>query len=80
MINFSRRNFLQGVGFSLASLYMWNHQATTAYGKTLAESNTRKLAFLVGINHYAHGDSLHGCVTDVELQRQLLIHRFGFFS
>ncbi|WP_324282297.1 caspase family protein [Cyanobacterium aponinum UTEX 3222] len=79
MINFSRRNFLQGVGFSLASLYMWNHQATTAYGKTLAESNTRKLALLVGINHYAHGDSLHGCVTDVELQRQLLIHRFGFF-
>ncbi|WP_330202145.1 caspase family protein [Cyanobacterium sp. DS4] len=79
MINFSRRNFLQGVGFSLASLYTWKYQATTAYGKTLAESNTRKLALLVGINQYAYGDSLHGCVTDVELQRQLLIHRFGFF-
>ncbi len=85
MINFSRRNFFKGVGFSLASLSAWSNklffspQQINAYGKTLAESNHRKLALLVGINQYAYGDSLFGCVTDVELQRQLLIHRFGFF-
>lgn len=85
MMNFSRRNFFKGLGFSLASLSAWNNplfltpQQLNAYGKTLSESNSRKLALLIGINQYASGDSLKGCVTDVELQKQLLIHRFGFF-
>lgn len=85
MMNFSRRNFFKGLGFSLASLSAWNNQLflssqrLNTYGKTLAESHSRKLALLVGINQYAYGDSLYGCVTDVELQRELLIHRFGFF-
>ena len=34
---------------------------------------------LVGVNHYKQPlRSLKGCVTDVDLQRELLIHRFGF--
>jgi hypothetical protein len=32
----------------------------------------------VGINQYPRSTALSGCVTDVELQRELLIHRFGF--
>ncbi len=53
------------------------------YYQALAQPNGRKLALLVGINQYPHTTetkvaSLFGCVTDVELQRELLIHRFGF--
>jgi len=32
----------------------------------------------VGINGYGGNNQLNGCVTDVDLQRELLIHRFGF--
>ncbi|WP_186376061.1 caspase family protein [Hyella patelloides] len=48
------------------------------YIETLAQSTNRKLALLVGINEYSHKAHLHGCVNDVELQKELLIHRFGF--
>nr|WP_277882197.1 caspase family protein [Oculatella sp. FACHB-28] len=42
------------------------------------------MALLVGINQYPEQVSdrstyaLNGCITDVQLQRELLIHRFGF--
>lgn len=48
------------------------------YYQALAQPSSRKLALLVGINQYPRGTPLGGCVTDVELQRELLIHRFGF--
>lgn len=48
------------------------------YYQALAQPSARKLALLVGINQYLSGTPLNGCVTDVELQRELLIHRFGF--
>ena len=48
------------------------------YYQALAETTPRKLALLVGINQYPHTQALNGCLTDVELQRELLIHRFGF--
>lgn len=59
----------------------------------LAQPTRRKLALLVGINAYpdracdsetdcwagrGSGLPLQGCLTDVELQRELLRHRFGF--
>ncbi|MEN9226009.1 MAG: caspase family protein [Thermostichus sp. HHBFW_bins_43] len=47
------------------------------YGQALA-AGSRKLALLIGINRYGEGSLLQGCVTDVELQRELLLHRFGF--
>jgi hypothetical protein len=50
------------------------------YYQALAEPNTRKLALLVGVNKYQKKSELSGCLTDVELQRELLIHRFGFQS
>ena len=48
------------------------------YQHALAQPTSRKLALLVGIDRYPHQDDLTGCLTDLELQRELLIHRFGF--
>jgi hypothetical protein len=49
------------------------------YARVLAQSTPRKLALLVGINQYQPTlGSLEGCLTDVAMQRELLIHRFGF--
>ena len=85
-----RRNFLQQAGLALFTLgvaeaesFSWgnSNRLTTLvknYRQTLAEPTSRKLALLVGINRYPHNDNLNGCLTDVELQRELLINRFGF--
>ena len=76
-----RRQFFQSgagllgaIGLSQLSL---QYRALN-YGKVLAQNTPRKLALLVGINDYPLLDQLHGPVTDVELQKQLLIHRFKF--
>ncbi|AKG22813.1 caspase family protein [Calothrix sp. 336/3] len=78
-----RRRFFQHFGSILALLgaseagwFTWE----SGYLPALAESSPRKLALLVGINQYSHGGTLGGCLTDVELQRELLIHRFGFIG
>ncbi|CAN1209847.1 Peptidase C14 caspase catalytic subunit p20 [Tumidithrix helvetica PCC 7403] len=83
----ARRRFLQGGLVSLiGGQLVFGHQAAWAadrYARKLAQPNKRKLALLIGINQYsAKGDwlPLTGCVTDVELQKELLIHRFGFDS
>ncbi|MCA1992094.1 MAG: caspase family protein [Coleofasciculus sp. S288] len=77
-----RRHFLQFSGSLLASLGLSQldliHQANR-YAKVLAQSTSRKLALLVGINEYQPElGQLQGCTTDIEMQRELLIHRFGF--
>lgn len=78
-----RRHFLQATGATLASigLSQWNllHQANQ-YGRVLAQGSPgRKLALLVGVNAYPDKiPNLKGCLTDVELQWELLVHRFGF--
>jgi hypothetical protein len=85
-----RRTFLQQAGLALftwgateagiSSLANHHHLAVSLknYQQTLAQTTSRKLALLVGINHYSSQDDLAGCLMDVELQRELLIHRFGF--
>lgn len=80
----SRRHFLQAAGTTLAALG-WAQadilQQGDRYGGALAQSTSRKLALLVGINAYPKNalfPPLNGCVTDVELQYHLLVHRFGF--
>ena len=85
-----RRTFLQQIGLALFSLGVSETGISLlgkndrfapwlqAYGQTLAETTNRKLALLVGINEYPKNNRLNGCVTDVELQKELLIHRFGF--
>jgi len=76
-----RRDFLGRVGWILAALGLseagWLRLGDRYY-QALAQPTARKLALLVGINQYSSTQALSGCLTDVELQRELLIHRFGF--
>lgn len=85
-----RRTFLQQAGLSLfalgaseAGIAPLNNQRRIAPGvskylETLADNTNRKLALLVGINKYPQNKCLNGCLTDIELQKELLINRFGF--
>lgn len=76
-----RRHFLQLVGSTLTTVGLSQLeivQKSDRYRRVLAQTTGRKLALLVGINAYSHGDELHGCVTDVQLQQKLLMHHFGF--
>ncbi|MDF5715638.1 MAG: caspase family protein [Rhizonema sp. NSF051] len=77
-----RRTFLQRLSFILAVLGVTEAEWLTLgsrYYQALAQSKLRKLALLVGVNQYPQ-PALTGCLMDVELQRELLIHRFGFQS
>lgn len=75
-----RRDFLQRLGWTMAALGI-SEAGLSLLGRrltrALAQPTSRKLALLVGINQYPTA-ALTGGVTDVELQRSLLIHRFGF--
>jgi hypothetical protein len=71
-------SFLATLGIS--ALPIW--QQGNRYAKALASTKGRKLALLVGIDAYpisSYAD-LKGCSTDVELQKTLLVNRFGFKS
>jgi hypothetical protein len=76
-----RRTFLQRIGFILAALGVteagWLSLGNRYY-QALAQPSRRKLALLIGINKYPQNLALGGCLTDVELQKELLIYRFGF--
>jgi hypothetical protein len=82
MTSIKRRHFLQFAGSTLASLGLSQFdflQQAHQFDRVLAQSTPRKLALLIGINNYpAEIGELQGCLNDVELQRQLLIHRYGF--
>ncbi|WP_341526350.1 caspase family protein [Nostoc sp. UHCC 0302] len=76
-----RRTFLHKIGSILAVLGVTEAEWLTLgsrYYQALAQPNSRKLALLIGINQYPESPALSGCLTDVELQKELLIHRFGF--
>ncbi len=80
MSQIKRRQFLQFASSTLATLGLSQLDIQTAgnsFGRVIAQSTPRKLALLIGINTYPDSP-LSGCVTDVNLQQQLLIHRFGF--
>jgi hypothetical protein len=69
----NRRKFLQGTGLGAIAL------SINPYLQALATPTPRKLALLVGIDHYGDPSlDLKGCLTDIELQKELLIYRFGF--
>ncbi len=77
-----RRKFLERAGLALGALGIsetgwW--QLQSRYSTALAQTTGRKLALLVGINEYPNA-ALSGCITDVEMQQELLVHRFGFLS
>jgi len=86
-----RRDFLQHAALALTTLGVgesWmalggNAIAGSPDTEILGQPTARKLALLVGINQYpslgnAPTTVLSGCVTDVELQRELLIYKWGF--
>ncbi|MHC5764238.1 MAG: caspase family protein [Nostoc sp.] len=76
-----RRAFLERIGSILAVLGITEAEWLSLgnrYYQALAQPSPRKLALLIGINQYPKIPALSGCLTDVELQRELLIHRFGF--
>ena len=76
-----RRKFLQEISCALAALGLAQEEWLSLgnpYYQALAQSKSRKLALLIGINQYSQSPALAGCVTDVELERELLINRFGF--
>ena len=79
---FQRRHFLQLAGTTLATLGLSQfdlYRQARRYNSALAQPTRRKLALLVGINTYPQNIlSLRGCLTDVELQYELLVHRYGF--
>ncbi len=76
-----RRDFFKRAGWILATLGIseaeWIKLGDRARD-AIASPLNRKLALLVGINQYPGNSPLAGCLTDVELQKELLIHRFGF--
>ncbi|MBE9129739.1 MULTISPECIES: caspase family protein [unclassified Coleofasciculus] len=86
----NRRTFLQKAGWGLAALgvsetvlSLLGDQSLAVplldrYFQALAQPGGRKLALLVGINQYPRSAALGGCITDVELQQELLMYRFGF--
>lgn len=83
MPRINRRHFLQCAGSTLASIGLSHldlFRQGDRYGRALAQGSPgRKLALLVGINQYPDTvGSLDGCLTDTELQRELLVHRYGF--
>lgn len=86
-----RRAFGQRLGLTLAALGIADSGLAgwgRAYQRALALPAKRRLALLVGIDRYPEalyggGTSrrvppLRGCAMDVQLQRSLLIHHFGF--
>jgi hypothetical protein len=75
-----RRAFLRQTGLALTAFSASETMLSVLSDRllpVLADPTPRKLALLIGINQYRDAP-LYGCVTDVELQRELLIHRFGF--
>ena len=76
-MQWERRTFIKTLLATFASSGTFS-LGINRYAQALAAPTSRKLALLVGIDDYhAHGQ-FPGCITDVHLQRELLIHRFGF--
>jgi len=76
-----RRTLFQQIGSILAMLGLTETTWLTLsnrYYQALAQPNSRKLALLIGINQYPQFPVLSGCLNDVQMQRELLVYRFGF--
>ncbi len=78
-----RRHFLQFTGSALGAIGLSQAgflQQASRFNRAVAQSTPRKLALLIGINNYPDSSvpTLSGCLTDIEMQYQLLVHRYGF--
>lgn len=89
----ARRQFLQaGLTSLIGWQFLTRNRVALAAEQYVRQANAaqRKRALLIGINQYDVKEErnpqnlavgwipLHGCINDVELQKELLIHRFGF--
>ncbi|MGK7887836.1 MAG: DUF4384 domain-containing protein [Leptolyngbyaceae cyanobacterium] len=89
-MSLTRRALLQQASLALTSVslsQMGLSLLTRRSQRVLATPTSRKLALLIGINHYPdnvfgrspqHNPDLSGAITDVELVKELLVARFGF--
>ncbi|MFM7450124.1 MAG: caspase family protein [Leptolyngbyaceae cyanobacterium] len=76
-----RRHFLQSAAATLTTIGMSQFnflQQARQFDRVVAQNAPRKYALLVGINDYGSARPLNGCLTDVQLMRNLLEHRYGF--
>jgi hypothetical protein len=82
-----RRDFLQGIGLTTIFWGLGQHHSTATASLLAKLANNwqsaptaQKFALLVGVNHYSQAQipDLAGCVTDLEMQSQLLRYRYGF--
>ena len=76
-MQWERRTFIKTLLATLASSGTLS-LGLNRHAQALAAPTSRKLALLVGIDDYHDHGRFPGCITDVHLQRELLIHRFGF--
>ena len=78
-----------GLAEAAVNLSVGNRANAYAQSLTGQSKGGRKLALLIGVDTYprsvlaadsinANQPKLQGCATDVALQRELLVHRFGF--
>jgi hypothetical protein len=78
MSHSTRRQFIQFAGTALGTIALGSIESLTQAANLLAQPTGRKYALLIGIDAYKDVRALKGCNTDVDLQRQLLLHRYGF--
>ena len=81
IIPMKRRQFIQTSLCSTGATLLIDRFSQT----TIAENAPRKIALLIGVNDYSHGNtknvpSLKGCINDVALLQNLLIYRYRFES
>jgi Caspase domain len=74
----TRRHFLQFAGATLGTIALASIEDLSQAASLLSQPSGRKYALLIGIDEYTDLSSLKGCNTDVDLQRELLLHRYGF--
>jgi Caspase domain len=77
MSHSTRRHFLQFASATLGTIALGSIESLTQAATLLAQPTGRKYALLIGIDKY-ESKPLLGCNTDVDLQRELLLHRYGF--
>ncbi len=82
-----RRDFLEGMGLTTIFWGLGQHHQTATASLLAKLANNlqsiptaQKFALLVGVNRYSQPEipELAGCVTDLEMQSQLLRYRYGF--
>ncbi|MBV5260752.1 caspase family protein [Synechococcus moorigangaii CMS01] len=75
-----RRDFLQALGLTCGALGFSAclPPAVSQSAQALRQFQGRKLALLIGIDHYGQGFDLGGAAQDLKIQKNLLVHHFGF--